>query len=402
MPRMTKQKLGELRDNLIMYPGGKTWHYAVRWRGVLKKGDTKCESRPNAALWLTKEKEVWALEEQGLVGVTVPTLKATWEEWDRLKASSVSKSHRRFMKGVVNEHAAAFLDRPAPELTMSAFEEMRHVYLTTKGKGFKKGEGATVRSHSEGGWNKVAGQLRALYRWAVARKMLLEVPFKVEVLDVSLGARGVLWPEQVQGFLSVVDTVRKEREDDPVPHAGILARLMIGLGLRENEATNMEWDRIDWRRHMAIVAEAETTGRKVKDRTIREIPMPAWLETYLLAWWAHCERPSDGLLLVSRKGKAHGEGATTKAVRKGAQALKIKGLTPHGLRRTFATAHFEMGTALTQIAQMMGHEDPMLTMKRYIIQRPKDQAAAQEKVGLAMGFKDPTTTAPAPSKVPVK
>ena len=386
MPRQTKQQPGELRGNLIMYAGGKTWHYAVRWRGVLKKGDTKCESRTNAVTWLGKEKEKWALEEQGLVGATVPTLKTIWQEWDRVKASSVSPTHRRFMKGVVNQHAAAFLDRPAPALNMAAFEELRHVYLTSKGHGFSKGEKPTVRSHSEGGWNKVAGQLRALYRWAVTRKLLLEVPFKVELLDVSLGARGVLWPEQVQAFLAAVDRVRKERKGDPVPQAGIAARLMIGLGLRENEALHMEWDRIDWRNHMATVAEARTTGHKVKDRTIREIPMPAWLETYLLKWWAHCKRPSDGLLLVSRKETVHGEGATTKAVRLGAQALKITGLTPHGLRRTFATVHFEMGTALTQIAQMMGQEDPMLTMRRYIIQRPKDQAAAQEKAGLAMGF----------------
>ena len=58
----------------------------------------------------------------------------------------------------------------------------------------------------------------------------------------------------------------------------------------------------------------------------------------------------------------------------------------HGLRASFATTHFEAGTPLSQIQQMMGHSDPETTMG-YIVQRPRDQAAAQERVSELMGFK---------------
>jgi integrase len=75
-------------------------------------------------------------------------------------------------------------------------------------------------------------------------------------------------------------------------------------------------------------------------------------------------------------------------VQVGARALKIERLTPHGLRRTFATGLWEIGTPLGQIAQMMGHEDPMITFKRYIIERPKEQAEALEKLGKLMDLEE--------------
>jgi integrase len=225
-------------------------------------------------------------------------------------------------------------------------------------------------------------------------KKLISVPFKVQLLPVSLRNRGVLWPERVQAFLTVVDGMRKYQEEDPVPQMSVALRMMIGAGLREAEALHMEWDRVDWRRHVLIVAQAVTTGKKVKDRTVREIPMVSWLEIYLLRWWAHLERPARGLVLATRDGGAHLEGSTTKAVRKGAQELSITGLTPHRLRATFATNLFEVGTPLSQIQQMLGHEKPEVTM-RYIVQRPKDQAESLELAAVAMGFK-------VPDRVPMK
>jgi len=43
---------------------------------------------------------------------------------------------------------------------------------------------------------------------------------------------------------------------------------------------------------------------------------------------------------------------------------------------------------------MLGHEKPETTWG-YILQRPKDQAEAQDKLGRAMGFTDP----PMPDRV---
>ena len=362
--------------------------FDFRYRGRHVKESSKTKNEQEARARKKGITDRMDAEYFGHKDPVAPTLKKLWGEWDRLHAN-LSESHLRWMRNVVFLHATAYLDRPATDLNVAAYEELRILYLSTKGKGYrvdgKETGKSTVRNHSEGGWNKVAGQLRALYRWAVERGDLRKVPFAVEVLPVSLEAKGVIWPEQVQRFLAVVDGIRKVRKGDPVTHASISIRLMLGAGLRESEALHMEWDRIDWRNHTLTVAQAITTGQKVKDRTVRSIPMVGWLEAFLLKWWVHCKRPTKGLLMVSKVGEVHLPGATNTAMEMGAEALGITGLTPHSCRYTFATNLFETGTRPSQIQQMLGH-DKIETTMGYIIQRPKDQAESLEIAAAAMGF----------------
>ena len=385
--RLPSQRPGEIRNGLVMYPGGDTWHFCVRWRGKKKMGDTKCSSLVAAKRWLDDEKKAWALEDHHEREKPTPTLREVWNAWAAVKCPPVvSKTHFRYMKGVVFQHAEPHLDLPITELTTEAMEQLRVRYLTTTGEGFKRGGGHTVRTHSEGGANKVLAMLKALTGWAVEAGRITARPFKLDKLKVSLEPKGILWPEDVQPFLEQADSARKGLEDY-CPHSATFLRMMIGLGLREGEALNAEWRRIDWRRRVFIVARAHASKAKVKDRAIREIPIPEWLLHHLLQLWNHQGKPSKGFLLVQPNGHPHGEGATGKAVERCAAALEIQGLTPHRLRATFATGHYEVGTHLTQIAQMMGHEDPAITFKHYIVERPKDQAEAQERLAQAMGFR---------------
>jgi len=380
-----------------MYPGGKTWHYCVKWRGKARKGDTKCSSRTAAVKWLELEKAKWAREEHHAPETAVPTLREAWEVWDEKKASSVSKSHRRYMKGVVHQHTHEWLDKPLTALNGSAIGTLKDRYMGSSGKGYRKPTNAedgkqapehTKRKHSEGGWNKVLVQLRALVGFAIQEGWITERTFsaKGQWLKPSAPSAGFLWPEQVQAFLAEIDTIRKCRKGDLFPHPGIFIRLFLGAGLREGEALNLEWDRVVWRQNVIIIADARTTDWRPKDRDKREIEMPEWLHDYLLKWWAFCGHPSEGLLMESRKGGALRESAAKKAVARGAKTLKITGLHPHSLRATFATTMWECGATLDEIAEMLGHEDPDTTLKHYIRRRPKGQTENQAKAAEAMGF----------------
>lgn len=392
MARQT-QKIGELRNGLIRYVEGGTVHYDVRWRGVRRKGDTKCATFGAAKTWLDDEKQAWANEEHHPRPKDTPTLRELWQAWDESKADKVSASHRRYMRGVIHQHTGEWIDLPADQLNNAAIDILSARYLASTGAGHRRNapDAPVIRKHSEGGWNKAQTQLSALVGWGVETGRLTSRPFAAKKLRVSLEARSVLWPEQVQAFLSAIDTgVRRVRAGDLYPHASIAVRLMLGLGLRESEAIHAEWDRVDFRRRVFIVAQAKTTGKKVKDRTIREIPIPGWLVDYLLAWWESQDSPSRGLVMVAKTGRAHTESSTKKALAIGAKRVSVDHLTPHALRRTFATVHWELGVPLTQIAQWLGHDDPALTYKRYILTRPtKDAAAAQDRAGKAMGFTAP-------------
>ncbi|BDU72950.1 tyrosine-type recombinase/integrase [Mesoterricola silvestris] len=321
----------------------------------------------------------------------VYTLFEVWEEWEKKKTSSVSKSHVRWMKGVVVHHTHEWKDLPITELEGAAISTLKDRYMSGTGKGFKKGEGHTVRTHSGGGWNKVLVQLRALVGFAQSEGMIQDRTFsaKGNWLKPASKAPGFLWPEQVQKFLAPIDTMRKNCKGDRFCHPGIYIRLMLGVGLREGEAINLEWERVNWRQNVIVIADARATDWRPKDREVREIEMPAWLRTYLLQWWEFCERPSKGLVMVSRHGGAHREGISKRAIEKGAAELGIVGLHPHLLRATFATTQWEIGATLDEIAAMLGHDDPEITLKHYIRRRPKGQTVNQAKAAERMGFTNP-------------
>jgi integrase len=148
---------------------------------------------------------------------------------------------------------------------------------------------------------------------------------------------------------------------------------MVQLGLREDEALNTLWEGFDERQGVYRLA-------KTKNRETREIALPPGLMDYLRArhGWA-----TQGLLLGS--GEPHKAGYTSDTVAQAGRKMDIEGLHPHALRATFATAHWEAGTPLSQITAMLGHKDPKTTMI-YIRQRPRDASAAQKKVAENMGL----------------
>lgn len=371
------------------------FHYNFRCKGRHEKGSTGTKNEPLARAHVATLKE--AIRNQAKEGTpedsgVAPTVRELWAEWDRQVGAVKSSTYRRYMKGAIHQHLGDWLDKPASGMDSDALETLRSRYMTSKGEGFKRGGGHTVRNHSEGGWNRVFGQIRTLLKWAVMKKRIPAIPYEIPAKDIRLKAsakaHGVLWPEEVPAFLASVDVGKRSgkggkgvKGSDPYRATSIAIRLMVHLGLREGEALNLEWERIDWRRKVIIIAEAES-GARVKDRSVREIPIGPKLEAYLAVWWERRGKPKTGLVLANAEGLAMSSGATKQAVQRGAENLG-RHITPHGLRATFATGHWEVGTALAQIAQMMG-DSPEVVMEHYIFQRPKDQAVAQAKLEQAM------------------
>jgi len=367
--------------------------YDFRLKGQHPKGSLGIKNETQARAKLDAMKQRIHDEHFGVVSIVPPTMRELWADWDKQVGAVKSATYRRYMKGVVSTHLQEWADLPASALTSDVLETLRARYMSSEGEGFKRGGGHTVRRHSEGGWNRVFGQIRTLLKWALMKKRIKAMPYEIPAksirLTASAKAHGVLWPEEVPAFLDAVDIGertgkggRGKKGSDPYRATSIAIRLMIRLGLREGEALNLEWDRVDWRRKIIIIAEAQTTGRRVKDRSVRKIPMGPQLEAYLREWWHQQDKPKAGLVILNDAGWAYFDGATAKAVHRGSVALE-RHLTPHGLRATFATGHWEVGTPLTQIAQMMG-DSPEVVMKHYIHERPKDQAAAQARLEEAM------------------
>ena len=371
-----------------------TWHYEFRLkiRGVDRdkwNGDTCHVLEKDARTWLTQFKANLKKMEVGL-SAQAPALSlreglAAW-----LKAHlGCAPKYLVNVQRAIELHAGHLMDTPMDAIASADLEQIRVRYLTSTGVGHN---GARLR-HTKAGANKQVDYLRKVLAWNGLRGNAPRVVPEVKALNAEPKIRGVLWPEQVIPFLRLADAGGREHASPKprdAPHSAIAIRLQVGLGMRENESLNTRWEWIDWRR-----AACKILGKGSK---LREVPIPGWLLEDLRHLHARQGAPTAGLVLVEhtdKKGHQHPHRGrfTAKPVARCGRLLKILGLTPHRLRATFATGHWEIGTPLTQIQQMMGHEDSATTMK-YIVARPKDQAQAQEKLAEAYGFKTSPPTVP--------
>ena len=382
-----------VRNGLYWSDSTQTWHHEFRLKvnGVSRKfnGDTGQVLEGDARTWLIKKKAELKKAEVGWeTQAPAMSLRDGLAAWLKAHLGCAPK-YLVNVQRAIELHAALLLDTPMNAIAAADLEQIRVRYLTSTGVGHN---GARLR-HTKAGANKQVDYLRKVLAWNGLRGNAPRVVPEVQALNAEPKIRGVLWPEQVIPFLRHADAGGKEHaspKPHDIPDSAVAIRLQVGLGMREDESLNARWEWIDWRR-----AVCKILGKGSK---LREVPIPGWLLDDLRHLHARKGAPTAGLVLVAhtdKKGHQHPHGGrfTAKPVARCSQLLGIVGLTPHRLRATFATGHWEIGTPLTQIQQMLGHEDIETTMK-YIVARPKDQAQAQENLAKAYGFKSDPLTVP--------
>jgi len=355
-----------VRNGLYWSTRTRTYHYLVRIRGRNHQGDTGHALRGKAQLALARYRAEVAERPDRGAGPAVPTLAQALDMWSAAEARSLTAKHIADRARTVRRHCGEFLDMPLDRLDTAGMDRLRSGYLAGewRGGGWRGGG----RPRTPGGWNRVRRHIYALVNWCVDRELLAGRPFRSRPIKVQKKARPTLWPEAVPAFLGKVSSATGSRD------VRTAIRLMVQLGLRENEALGARWECFDERNGVYCPP-------RTKSREAREIALPPGLLAHLRA--LHGEARS-GLVLGGAAGE-HGAGFTRAAVARAGKAVGIAGLHPHALRATFATAHWEAGTPMAQITAMLGHRSPNTTMG-YIRQRPRGAAEAQSRVAAAMGF----------------
>lgn len=217
---------------------------------------------------------------------------------------------------------------------------------------------ATVNS-----WLRI---LNLLGGWAIDRGMILTRPWRVKKQPVQKSPRKTLPVSQVKDWIAAAEATAFKSNRWAI---GTALRLMIGLGLREQEALGARWDWLDWERNTYTVGEA-------KGYEARVIPVPAWLLAHVLQ-----KKADEGLIL----GDKHPSGFCKKAIYGANKACNTPGLSPHRLRGTFATLHSEAGTPVQVIQYLLGHKDPVTTML-YLEAHIEKAVEQQTKVADRMGM----------------
>lgn len=208
--------------------------------------------------------------------------------------------------------------------------------------------------------------LNLLGGYAVKRGMIPAVPWRVTPIRVQKQPRRTLPAAKVKAWIEAAEATAFKSHRWQI---GTALRLMIGLGLREQEALGARWEWLDWYR------KSYTVG-KAKGKEARVIPVPEWL----LAWLEPA-KADLGLIL----GEQRPSGFTRKAIAGANAAMGTPGISPHRLRGTFATLHSEDGTPVQVIQQLLGHKDASTTML-YLEAHQEVAEQQQAKVAERMGM----------------
>ncbi len=383
--------MAKLKDGLWWSSSTKSFHFHLRRKSPIDgqvhdlKGDTHTALLSEAHHRKEEEADTWRRLQVGLpVQVRLPTLRKLHEDWVARHAESLDPRSLAFVEQRVRLHLVSLADLPIDQIDNDQVEAVRAAYL----RGTKLG---TDSARSRTGANKIVQTLAVLLGWAVRIGLLPALPFRVKALKQDPRLPRIVWPEQVAPYLAalVPKPLRRPRPAHLKSAGADLRRwdihdlvlFCLSAGLREGEAVAARWEWVDWRRQLYTVGRSKT-------RKPREIPLEEGLEDRLRLRWEACERPKEGLIFTDPTGRPHSPQILRHPVARAGKALGVAGMTPHDLRRTFASALDDLGFTKGQISLLMGHANPTTT-ERYILRRPKPQAEAIHGLSKAYALRVP-------------
>lgn len=338
---------------------GKIWHYRFQVSGERAQRSTREAVRRRAddiAQKAYDDAKLWARGKD-----PVPTLADLVADWLAVHKATASEAHLKSVDTFGRLHTYQLGALQLTALTTAEVELARNQHLET---------------HAPASVNHWLSILKLVVNWAVNRKVIPMLPWKVKMLKVQKRPRTMLPTMSAKAWFAAVD-----RATAGTPNIATAIRLMFGLGLRESEAAGARWDWIDWERRTY-------TPGKTKGREAEPVPMPDWLIDHLQPLMkrfgviAPARVGGDGL------GEIYAPGFARKAMRAANEDCGIQGLTPHRLRGTFATMLSEAGVPIQTIQKVMRHKDPMTTMK-YLEKNLEIAILAQARMAEKMGL---TTT----------
>lgn len=220
---------------------------------------------------------------------------------------------------------------------------------------------------------------------AVIRKLVIEAEHAGLVTDrearairnlkrpKSQGVRFGRWMTQegARRLVKLPDRATVEGKRD-----ACLIALLLGCGLRREEASNLTWEHYQSREGRMCLVDIEGKGRK-----LRTIPVSNWAKQDIDAWKAEIDRLDANrgpefvrlhVLYSIGRGKRVAECKTLGGklsamgvwwiVKKLAEGLGIE-IAPHDLRRSLAQLMRRNGAELEQIQYVLGHQNIQTTMR---------------------------------------
>lgn len=188
-------------------------------------------------------------------------------------------------------------------------------------------------------------------------------------------------PIKAQQLMDLIAAVASEGTAIAARDAAIMA-LLYGAGLRRDEIRMLKLSNIDFQGHAITF--------RGKGNKIRRVPLNPAIEQYLAHWIdTYHHRASEHVFCaVSKGGKLSRAEASDQLVysmlKRRLLAAGIDDVSPHDLRRLFATGLLEEDVPIQTVSNLMGHED-INTTTRYNF---KDEEAGKAAISKLPGVKN--------------
>jgi integrase len=160
------------------------------------------------------------------------------------------------------------------------------------------------------------------------------------------------------------------------PQERAVVDVLRWTGLRAGEACALTWRDVDLERAELRVRRSKT------DSGVGTVPVLPELDAGLRAWWRYQEQQGhyrpDGPVLATRGGTPMKQQFAWRLLKRvpargGVRAREaldesgwnVSGVTPHTLRRTFASDLLNRGVCLETISRVLGHADTRVTQAYY-------------------------------------
>jgi integrase len=334
-----------------MFKVGGVWHYRFQVAGRRVQRSTRETKQPRAEKVAQKAFDDAVVRANG--GQPVPTLRGLIVSWLALHRPIASAHHIRSVETFARLHLYDLGDRPVNAITTVDVEQARIVHLETH------------KPASANHWLRI---LKLLTLWAVKREVIRAMPWKLAMIKVQKRPRATLPLDVARVWFAEVDKASRR-----VPGVGVAVRLMFGVGLREGEATSARWEWMDW-------ANSMYTPGITKGREADPVPVPGWLRDYLEPL-----RQVEGLIACRPDGQPLLPGFARYAMRLANTTCRVKGITPHRLRGSFATLLSENKVPIQTIQKVMRHKSHVTTMG-YLEPNLNMAALAQDAIGEKAGL----------------
>ena len=221
--------------------------------------------------------------------------------------------------------------------------------------------------------NKTLATLAAILESAVEYELIDRNPARGRRRRLPTTAPLRTWLDRADHIAALLDAAGQRDQKAKVcrgQRRALLATLVFA-GLRIGEALSLRWRDVDLARGTISVRDAKT------DAGVRIVNILPILRDELGAYRARLDPTAAALVFGTATG--HRQGATNirrrvlaKAVEQANRQLTEDnaeplptGLTPHSLRRTFASLLFAIGETPPYVMAQMGHTTPNLTLAIY-------------------------------------